>query len=707
MSRLTDLIAQAKMKDSALGRELEREFKVLSSRRSFGLNFERHSPESVELPGRPVRKGDKVRVLPPRGSNLQGDDRLWKVSSITKAGSEILARIELFGRQEFEERSVSIEDLLVVADFKDYIYPGLVSTGKVQRGADKPFHTVINGENFHSLEALTFTHRAKIDVIYIDPPYNSGAKDWKYNNDYVEAEDLYRHSKWLAMVERRLLVAKELLNPEASVLIATIDEKEYLRLGLLLEQTFPEARAIQMVSTVINPKGTGRTSEFSRTDEYIFFVFFGTASVPDKGGDGTESEVRWRYLRRTDIESARGTKKGGPAQFYPIFVNEITHQIEEIGAPLPHGVKRETVASRPGCKTVFPIREDDGREMNWGLTGPSLRRALDDGFVRVSSNASSVLQPYVFSYFTAPNVKKIEQGHLVKKGKRPDGSWIITNPEGKSSRPTTAWQENSHEAGAYGTSLLRSLIPGRKFPFPKSLYAVEDSLRFFVMGKPNAIVLDFFSGSGTTAHAIMRLNKQDNGRRQCISITNNEVGADEQIALKKAGLRAGDPDWEKWGICDYITKPRIQAAITGQTPDEVDIEGDYKFVDEFPIAHGFEENAEFFTLTYETPIAVSHNRAFSRISPLLWMRAGSKGRRIETVPSTGWELADSYGLLVDLDQASSFCRAVDAQSEIRIAYIVTDDDRRFQAVTRHLPSWVEPVRLYESYLTNFRFSMGR
>jgi adenine-specific DNA-methyltransferase len=154
--------------------------------------------------------------------------------------------------------------LVVVAEFRDTIYPGLISTGKVSRGGDKPWHTVINGENYHVLKALTWTHRGKVDAIYIDPPYNTGAKDWKYNNDYVEGEDLYRHSKWLAMMERRLLLAKELLNPADSVLIVTIDEKEYLRLGLLLEQVFPEAQ-VQMVASVINPKGTARANEFTRS----------------------------------------------------------------------------------------------------------------------------------------------------------------------------------------------------------------------------------------------------------------------------------------------------------------------------------------------------------------------------------------------------------------------------------------------------------
>ena len=125
------------------------------------------------------------------------------------------------------------------------------------------------------------------------------------------------------------------------------------------------------------------------------------------------------------------------------------------------------------------------------------------------------------------------------------------------------------------------------------------------------------------------------------------------------------------------------------------------------MAEGFAENAEFFTLTYEAPVAVSHNLAFRRIAPLLWMRAGSEGQRIEDIPAAGWAVVETYGLLVNLDRAAAFSKAIATAKTIRIAYIVTDDDRRFQAVARALPGKVEPVRLYESYLSNFRFSMGR
>jgi adenine-specific DNA-methyltransferase len=250
------------------------------------------------------------------------------------------------------------------------------------------------------------------------------------------------------------------------------------------------------------------------------------------------------------------------------------------------------------------------------------------------------------------------------------------------------------------------MLPRRKFPFAKSLYAVEDCLRLVVGEKKDAVVLDFFAGSGTTAHAVMRLNKQDGGNRQCISVTNNEVAADEQKALREKKLRPGDPEWEQWGICDYITKPRVAAAITGKTPDGEPIKGDYKFADEFPMADGFGANAEFFTLTYETPVAVSYQTAFARIAPLLWLRAGSVGRRIEKVPAAGWEVADTYGLLVELDKATDFVKAVRKAEGLRIAYIVTDDERRFQSIARRLPDGVEPIRLYESYLTNFAFANG-
>ena len=202
----------------------------------------------------------------------------------------------------------------------------------------------------------------------------------------------------------------------------------------------------------------------------------------------------------------------------------------------------------------------------------------------------------------------------------------------------------------------------------------------------------------------MRLNKQDNGNRVSISVTNNEVSADEQDDLRKKGLRPGDSDWEKWGVCDYITKPRINSVISGISSVKKEIVGDYKYNDLFPLKEGLKENSEFFTLTYETPISINYNLAFEQIAPLLWMRAGSKGKRIDSIPVSGWAVADSYGVLFDLDKSSEFYKAINAQTNIKIAYIVTDDDRRYQSIAKRLPKTVEPVRLYESYLKNFQFT---
>ncbi|HEX4502120.1 MAG TPA: DNA methyltransferase [Scandinavium sp.] len=708
MSRLTDLLAKAKAKDPALGAELDREFKILSSRLPFGLNFERHSPEAVELPLRPVRKGDKVRILPERGSIKKGDQRLWQVKTINRANKTAL--LELLDTAEAETKAVGLGFLVVVAEFRDTIYPGLISTGKVLRGGHKPCHTIINGENYHVLKALTYTHRGKVNAIYIDPPYNTGAKDWKYNNDYVAGDDLYRHSKWLAMMERRLLLAKELLNPADSVLIATIDEKEYLRLGLLLEQVFPEAQ-IEMVTSIISAKGVARVGQFSRVEEFIYFVRLGGSSVQlgeQNMLDDSRSaaaqigrDIDWLGLRRREPTAKRGAR---PNQFYPIFIDEVSGFIDSIGEPLTDDVDRMTVQPPKGTIPIWPLRPKGGEGL-WGITPETAKKYLQNGFIR-ARNYKPESGQVAIHYLPSGTVDAIRDGRIDIIGHDPDGAVRAVHRERKGVIPKRVWNMASHNAENGGSLILSKLIPERRFPFPKSLYAVEDALRFFVADKPEAVVVDFFSGSGTTVHAVMRLNRQDGGRRQCISITNNEVSADEQKKLRELGLRPGDQEWEKWGICDHITKPRVAAAITGRTPDGELIKGDYKFTDEFPMSEGFEENAEFFTLTYETPVSISYNLAFNRIAPLLWLRAGAKGILIDKLPDDGWAIADTYGLLSNVDAATPFIRALCGRTELIIAYIVTNDDRRFQAIAKRLPDSVEAVRLYESYLTNFSFTNG-
>jgi adenine-specific DNA-methyltransferase len=342
--------------------------------------------------------------------------------------------------------------------------------------------------------------------------------------------------------------------------------------------------------------------------------------------------------------------------------------------------------------------------MIWGLTPATLRKRLAEGFVKVIPGRSG--KPPTLYYLTSGQIAEVASGDVRVTGRDADGSVTVAFATGKAALPTTQWDSESHNAQTNGTGLLAGLLPRRKFPFSKSLYAVEDTLRLVVGGKERAVIVDFFAGSGTTLHAVMRLNRQDGGLRRAIVVTNNEVSSEEQKTLRDNGLRPGDPEWEKLGICDFITKPRIEAAITGKTPDGEPIKGDYKFTDEFPMADGFEENAEFFTLTYEAPLRVASHREFSKIAPLLWMRAGSRGRRIDDI-SGGWDVADTYGVLADLDKASAFFRKLATRDNVRVVYIVTDEDRLFESLAQHLPDHVEPVRLYESYLRNFEIESGR
>ena len=710
MSRLNDIIRQVAKTDPQLGRDLQRETDALADRRAFGLNFERHVPEAVELPGRPVRKNDKVHILPERGKNPTKDnERLYRVTGISGTGGDRRATVSAIDDPNYEQ-SVNVEDLVVVAEFRDPIYPGLVSTGKVERGGDKPFHTVINAENYHALQALLFTHRGKIDCIYIDPPYNTGAKDWKYNNDYVESDDHYRHSKWLAMMERRLLLAKELLNPDDSVLIVTIDEKERNRLGLLLEQVFP-ASSMQTITSVINPKGASLGRDFARVDEQIYVVYLGAAGVQAQVRDmldesknqAAATSVKWSSLIRG---GAQGIRTDSPGAYYPVFVDPTLGTIHSFGHALRWDQSRNEIDPAPGTLAVWPPQHPSGVEGRWGI-GPDKARELHElGALRLGK-IDPPTGKFPLSYLSSGIMERIKSGEIVTEGRRPDGTLIVRYPENtKITQPKTVWKMQSHNAGEYGSKLVTTLLPGRKFPFPKSLYAVEDTLGFFVMGKRAAVVLDFFSGSGTTAHAVMRLNRQDGGQRRSISITNNEVSEGEQRALRVKGLRPGDPEWERAGICDYITKPRIQAAITGTTPDGKPIKGDYKFIDEFPMAEGFEESVEFFTLTYESAIRVSSHREFPKIAPFLWLRAGSRGRRIDDI-STGWDVAEAYGVIANLDQSKSFIKAVEEQEDLTHVFIVTDEDRLFEAMVRQLPEHIEPVRLYSSYLRNFEIEAGR
>lgn len=633
MANINETISEV----AKLNPELARQIQKYVKDHSYGLVFEHNLPEAVRLYKKQPAVGDTVNILAPRGQKETEENSVpWCVKYIDNG----VAYLEHDG----EAKDVPLEDICVLVSYRDVIYPGLKEIDRVERGnPEDPYHMVINSENYHALEALTYAYAGKVDCIYIDPPYNNRNRSWKYNNDYVSDEDQYKHSKWLAFMERRLKLAKQLLNPNDSVLIVTIDEKEYARLGLLLEQTFPNA-SIQMISITINRKGAKREKMFARADEYIYIVLLGNASVVLPKGDGSEQEVRWFYLRRTDYASRRGTKKGGIAQFYPIYVDDNTKKIIRIGNPLEPDVDRNSVEKIDGATAVFPVRDD--------------------------------------------------------------GSKIVVETSGKINRVTTVWEDKTYDAGAYGTSLLKDTIGDERFSFPKSLYSVNDSLKYFVQEKKNALIVDFFAGSGTTLHAVNLLNAEDGGHRRCICVTNNEVSEAEEKKFVADGLRPSDPDWEKYGIANYVTWPRTVCSIEGHDVNGKPLEGDYgkpsKDIDlgySLPKADGFKANAVFCELTYESAWPIRLDNAFNAIAPILWMQAGCQGPIIRKIGKS-YLTTDYYGVLFDYGQASKFCEKVKNTPTIKTVFVVTDDQRRYSNMCKRLPG-IEVHRLYETFLRTF------
>ena len=698
MAAINDLISQ--IQDETLRNRIQEEVSKMAKQKKFGLVFEEHMPESTPLYDMPIKRGCNVML---RDSK---DDKAIYVVLKVEGDTAVCVKPE----QKDEAVTFELKDIVRVAEFGEPIYPYLKPLDLVCNAPDNDlWHTLIEADNYHALQLLEYLYAGKVDCIYIDPPYNTGAKDWKYNNDYVDGNDAYRHSKWLSFMQRRLQLAKKLLNPADSVLIVTIDEKEYLHLGCLLEEMFPEAQ-IQMFSITINPSGAIRKNLFSRADEYAFFVILGDAHVVQKKGDGDEIEVRWWYLRRLEYGSSRGTVKGGIAQFYPIYIDNETHKIIKIGKALPHTQDRHSVPDIEGATTVFPVR-DDGIEMNWGVTGETLARLLEKKVIQVLPNKKSPYQPYTIKYLSENFEEKIASGRWAVKGYREDGSKIVVETGGKLTRATTVWSETSYDAKTYGTVLLKNIVGDARFSFPKSLYSVHDSLKYFVDEKPNALILDFFAGSGTTLQAVNLLNAEDGGHRRCIMVTNNEVSADEAKMLKDKGYQPGDAEWEKLGIAHYVTWPRTACSIEGHDVNGKPLKGDY-LGSEPPIhmADGFKANAAFFKLGFLDPTAVSLGMRFSEMLPTLWLKTGAKGKCPEL---TGEQMPDmlilpenQFAVLINENTFADFAEKLAEHPEIQTVFLATDYEVNYQSMVKNL-NVTEAYQLYRDYLDHFRVNRGR
>lgn len=690
MASLNDLIQ--KIENPELRARIEEEVDKLAKQKKFGLVFEEHLPESSFLYGLPVKKGSKVAR---KTSGKIAD--LYTVLKIHDGVALCLKN----GTEETEE--IPVDELCAAAQFGDPIYPCLESIDCVCNAPESSlWHTLIEADNYHALQLLAYLYKGKVDCIYIDPPYNTGARDWKYNNDYVDGNDQYRHSKWLSMMQKRLKLAKKLLNPNDSVLIVTIDEKEYLHLGCLLEEIFPDAY-IQMVTTVINPSGSSRQQYFSRSDEYIFFVFFGDAKVVKNENDMIHPvetrTARWDGLIR---RGANGRRSARPNLFYPLFFNSQDGTFNSVGESLLISEDRRNITPPKGCFAVFPLSEN-GDEARWGLQQTTFLEKLKKGYVRFGKWKQGDISRTV-SHLQTGMMAAVENGEIDILGKNADGSLILGESR-KPVTPLTTWVQSAHSAGDYGSSLLKRFFPSLRFEFPKSLYAVHDTIRFIVANKPNALIVDFFAGSGTTLHAVNLLNAEDGGSRRCILVTNNEVSDAEAKEMTARGIKPGDDEWERLGIARYVTWPRTVCTIEGHDVNGNPLKGSY-LGSEIPMADGFKANAAFFKLRFLDKNNITARRQFKELLSTLWLKAGAFGK----CPTIKAEVPDMLilpenrmAILNDEDQLKSFVKKVEQFPEIETVFFVTDYEKRFSLLVRSLPNRT-CYQLYRDYLDNFKIN---
>lgn len=694
MAILDELVTQIENPD--LRARIAAEVEKLAKQKKFGLVFEEHLPECTPLWDIPVKAGRKAALKTGHVNDF------YTVLKIEDGVATCL------NKDKSATAEFPVEELVCVAEFGEPIYPYLKPIDAVCNAPDIDlWHTLIEADNYHALQLLEYLYAGKVDCIYIDPPYNTGARDWKYNNDYVDNNDQYRHSKWLSMMQKRLRIAKKLLNPRDSVLFATIDEKEYLHLGCLLEEMFPEA-TIQMISSCINYTATARRNQFDRVNEFIFIVMIGDCQIfpqDDSKNFKQDDEVNWRSLRRQNATNIRDVQH--PNQFYPIYINTTTNTIVEVGESLPFGVPVDTVEPRKGCETVFPIK-DNGIEMMWGLSRDTFLDRLSKGYVKVGKYTPNKPQKYILSFLEKGMVDGIKNGDVVITGKRPDGSVIAIYNTQRKIMPKTQWAFKTHDAREYGTYLLDRTIGEKRFSYPKSLYAVEDCLKYFEAGKPNAFIVDFFAGSGTTMHAVNLLNAEDGGHRRCIMVSNNEVSDAEAKEMSRRGLKPGDEEWEKLGIARYVTWPRTVCSIEGHDVNGNPLKGNYIGSD-IPMADGFKANAAFFKLGFLDKNAVALGRQFKEMLPTLWMKAGAHGACPnigKTVPEMLILPDNKFAVLVDERAYMAFAEKLDEHPEIEMVFLVTDSDSGYRDMISGLDV-KESYQLYRDYLDNFRINAVR
>lgn len=403
------------------------------------------------------------------------------------------------------------------------------------------YNFLLEGDNLHSLRLLEKTHRDRIDVIYIDPPYNTGSKDFVYDDAYVDDNDGYKHSKWLSFMNQRLLSARNLLKKDG-VLVISIGYQEVNNLMLLCQEIFSDR---QVACVTIQTSGGKPNGGFTYVHEYIIFVTPNDFQPRKMSFTGGISRSPFEGLTLSTFD-----KTTRPNQAYPIFIDRETMNIVGVGKSLTERVNEGTYSGEladfpfdfdeapEGTAALWPI-SSKGAECVWRLIPERLKNDWEKGYLKVSKNKSKVNpNEYSVQYLPEGVISKINSGELEVVGQEPGAPTLVFG-ENKTvgGEIPTIWTEKDFHT-TKGTAAIKEIFGDKRFSYPKPLELIVEILR--AVTKTDSVVLDFFAGSGTTGQACLELNKQDSGNRRFIVCTNNE----------------GD-------ICNNVTYPRLQTIISG------------------------------------------------------------------------------------------------------------------------------------------------
>lgn len=387
--------------------------------------------------------------------------------------------------------------------------------------ADAPNHILIEGDNLEALTALAYTHEGKIDVIYIDPPYNTGNKDFVYNDRFVDKEDCYRHSKWLSFMSRRLRIAKQLLS-DKGVIFISIDDNEQAPLKLLCDEIFGSDNKIGNIPIIMNLKGNQDEFGFAGCHEYTLvyskhkeYCDFGQLNINEEDLDNWLQDDIGYYkkgatLKRTGIDAPREKR---PYCYFPILISKSNNCIANI--------------EKDEYKKIFNSAE----------------RTFDDNYVdsiisKYNKLGYDAILPIV-NYIKASwrwgfdTVCK-DKNEIIVTGENNSISLYKKQRPELGDLPTKKAKSILYKAqysSGNGTSQLKSLKLENTFNNPKPIDLIIDLCQ--LGSKKESTILDFFAGSGTTLHATMQLNADDGGHRKCILVTNNENNICEEVTYER------------------------------------------------------------------------------------------------------------------------------------------------------------------------------